>query len=282
MTVILTNAMDKDYFRYLKEDQYADASNLNARAQLHERFRTNEEGLHVWIFHHILQQGGDRLLELGSGPGYLWEDNLSSVPGSWRVTLTDISMGMLNKLREVLPNLSSQFELLACDAQWLPFPSEMFDTVIANHMLYHLRSIDQGVSNIARVLLPEGILFASTNGADHMQEVRDLVHSLSDEIIFGSNDIRGSISNFFSRENGEEVLAQHFQEVDWVEFDDDLIVTEIEPLIRYILSFPGNAREVFGSEPMLAKLHHAIQERIDRDSAFLITKSAGLFIGRKS
>jgi len=278
MEEVASLVKEKDFFRHLKEQQYAGATNLDARAQLHEQFSQNRRGFHAWIFDNLLQRAGTRLLELGCGPGYLWRDNLRRVPSDWEVTLTDFSPGMLAEIRGVVANAGAQFELLNCDAQSLPFPSGVFHTVIANHMLYHLRDIGEGIEEISRVLGPQGVVVASTNGADHMLEVRELVHSLSDDIIFGSADIRGSITQFFSRENGAEVLGHRFMRVHWHDFEDALLVTEVDPLIRYILSVPGNVRKVFAVEEMYSKLHRAISDRIERDGAFRITKSAGLFI----
>ncbi len=40
------NASNLTYATYLLNDQYKDASNFNARLQLHERFSLNPTGLH--------------------------------------------------------------------------------------------------------------------------------------------------------------------------------------------------------------------------------------------
>jgi len=36
--------------QYLKTEQYKDASNLNARIEIHRRFSTNTQGWFPWIF----------------------------------------------------------------------------------------------------------------------------------------------------------------------------------------------------------------------------------------
>jgi hypothetical protein len=48
--------------------QYRDASNLNARIALHERFSTNSYGLPRWIFDNFELQEQASILEAGCGP----------------------------------------------------------------------------------------------------------------------------------------------------------------------------------------------------------------------
>jgi hypothetical protein len=82
----------------------------------------------------------------------------------------------------------------------------------------------------------------------------------------------------FTLNNGRELLRTSFERVLQFKFDDELIITEVEPLVQYILSFPGNAREVFASEEKLSELKSTIAESIRKHGAFYATKSAGLFL----
>jgi hypothetical protein len=79
---------------YLIAEQYRDASNLNARIQIHRRFSTNTYGWTRWLFDIIGAAAGPDVLELGCGQGNLWAQNLGRVPADWRITLTDFSPGM--------------------------------------------------------------------------------------------------------------------------------------------------------------------------------------------
>ena len=42
--------------QYLKNEQYKDTSNLNARIELHKRFSTNAYGWGAWVFDNYLEQ----------------------------------------------------------------------------------------------------------------------------------------------------------------------------------------------------------------------------------
>src|SRR5262245_7806534 len=123
--------------QYLLNEQYRNASNLNARIELHRRFSTNAYGWHRWVFDHFRLPPEARVLELGCGPGELWRENADRIPEGWEVTLADLSPGMLAAARRSLRDLLRSFAFAEVDAQSIPFPDACFDGVIANHMLYH-------------------------------------------------------------------------------------------------------------------------------------------------
>ena len=53
---------------YLLNEQYRDASNLNARIRLHQLYSANPRGMHDWIFDKLLElQGLGRTRSSGSG-----------------------------------------------------------------------------------------------------------------------------------------------------------------------------------------------------------------------
>ncbi len=73
---------------YLRNSQYKDASNLNARVQLHARFGASKSNWQQWVFDHFQLPAESRVLELGSGPGYLWLNNLQRIPTSWHAMVS--------------------------------------------------------------------------------------------------------------------------------------------------------------------------------------------------
>jgi SAM-dependent methyltransferase len=220
-------------------------------------------------------------LELGAGPGYLWRSNLDRVPISYPIILSDISHGMVYAARLELNKVPAHFLYAVTDAQTIPFQSNSFDIVIANHMIYHISDIPEAIEEMNRILSHNGCLIASTIGNEHMHEIYDLVHSIEPSIIYGSNDLKDVNILPFSMENGGELLSAKFDSVLDFKIDDELVVTEVEPLVNYILSFPGNAREVFSSEEKLSELETTIADRISTHGSFYVTKSAGLFIATK-
>src|SRR5690606_21133136 len=148
--------------------QYKTPKNLNARIQLHQRFSTNPHRWSHWIFDLLRLTPGMTVLEVGAGPGLLWDENRHQLSAQVALTCTDQSAGMVAKAFATLGDLS-HLHFGVADAQALPFAEGAFDVVIANHMLYHVPDRQQALSEIRRVLKPTGRFFAATNDTPHMQ-----------------------------------------------------------------------------------------------------------------
>ena len=167
---------------YLRNQQYRDASNLGARAQLHAKFSTNRLGWPRWSFERLALPPSARVLELGCGPGWSWRENRERIPAGWSLTLTDFSPGMLDEARANLSSLERPPHFQCVDAQALPFGDSSFDAVIAHHMLYHVPDRPRALAEIGRVLEPAGCLYAATNGAQNLLEIDELVASVAPEL----------------------------------------------------------------------------------------------------
>jgi ubiquinone/menaquinone biosynthesis C-methylase UbiE len=159
---------------YLLNDQYKDATNLDARVRLHRLFSTNKYGWHRWCFDHYLLPAQARVLEIGCGPAHLWTTNLDRVPPGWHITLSDFSSGMLEQAQQNLGSHAAAFQFQIIDAQQIPFKSDVFDAVIANHMLYHVPDRLKALSEMRRVLKPGSIVYLATNGWSHLRRLYNL------------------------------------------------------------------------------------------------------------
>jgi ubiquinone/menaquinone biosynthesis C-methylase UbiE len=263
---------------YLLHDQYKDASNLNARIQLHKRFSQNKDNWQRWVFDHIRAEAGSRsrMLELGSGPGQLWVNNLDRIPADWEVTLSDFSSGMVEEEKHHLGTLP-HFSFQIINIQAIPYANESFDVVIANHMLYHVPDLTQALSEISRVLKPSGYFYAATNGKNHMREADTLMQ----QFIPAENqqDIDTHTNTSFRLEEGADLLTPYFSNVTMQPFKDALRVTEAESLLDYMLS-EGPVKHLLTGE-RLAALREHIQHEIDTHGHLYITKDTGLFEAAK-
>jgi len=139
----------RDHLKDLKE-QYSNGGNLSKRINLHERFSTNKYGWQRWVFDQIYSLDNKNILELGTGIGDLWLINKERIPGNWQITLSDLSEGMIADAKTNLIDLSNQINFQVFDAQTIPFEDGSFDYVIANHMLYHVKSISKTLAEIKR------------------------------------------------------------------------------------------------------------------------------------
>ena len=255
--------------QYLKSEQYKDSSNLDARVEIHKRFSTNPYGWFNWVFDNLIKLPEDaNILELGCGPGYLWKENISRIPAGWRIILSDLSSGMLDATWRNLVVTGRAFQFKEIDAQSIPFEDETFDVVIANHMLYHVPDRPKALKEIRRVLKSDGHLFATTIGQNHLKEIANWIQQVNpgtDFISFGSP---------FTLENGLEQLNQFFAQVTLSRYPDSLQVTEVKPIIAFILS-TSHAAEIVEEE--FAKLEIELEQELKEKSKIFIQKDSGLF-----
>ncbi len=254
---------------YLKTDQYRDSSNLEARAAIHQRFSTNPYGWFRWVFDTLLTLPEDaRILELGCGNGLLWKENANRIPAGWQITLSDLSSGMLDAAWRNLVVTGRAFQFKEIDAQSIPYADETFDALIANHMLYHIPDRPQAIAEMKRVLKPGGRLFATTVGGNHMKEMMDWYRQAH------IGRTWESMANPFILENGLEQLTPFFSEVRLSRYEDNLQVTELEPIMAYIRS---GIRVAELSEEELVNLKQHLEKELQEKGMIFIAKDSGLF-----
>ena len=262
-----------DEQEYLAE-QYKNGSNLDARMRLHRNFSTNKYGWHRWVFDQFSLPERCRILELGCGIGELWVENMTRIPEGWEIILTDFSAGMLKQAEERLsPHRHFQFEVVDAQSTPLPFQSESFDAVIANHMLYHLSDRRAALSEVQRMLKPGGHFYAATNGSRRVSEVVELIRKF-DATLASRWERGGSVGEPFSLENGAAQLSQWFGKVTRRRYEDGLAVTEAGPLVDYIMSgwmsLEGDRLEQF---------REFVEREMESSGGVIhITKDAGIFV----
>lgn len=252
-------------------EQYKNAKNLNDRIRLHEKYSTNKQGWFNWLFEKIDFSKVNRLLEIGCGNGKLWQENKIDLRNR-EIFLSDISEGMVEEVRN---KLGSDFNCIVVNAEKIPFKDAYFDTIIANHVLFYLNDLNQGLKEIDRVLKPNGVFYCSTYGKEHMKEINEIVQNFDSRINLSNH----SLYNIFGLENGEEILKHYFSNVERMDYQDCLEITESKPLIDYIMSCHGNQNEILG--PRLNEFKEYIEFILNKNDKIVVTKQAGLLIGHK-
>lgn len=252
-------------------NQYMNASNISARIALHSRYSQNAKGWFPWVYENLSLKNGMKVLELGCGDGTLWKGR--ALPKKISITLTDISDGMIRDARRNLGDQNQRIGFYLCDLSALPFESDSFDMVIANHVLFYSDNLEKACGEICRVLKKDGIFVAGTYGRNHMKEIGELVSEFDDRIVLSSNHLY----ELFGKENGEDILKPFFSHVEWREYEDGLCVTEAEPLISYVLSCHGNQNQYIVDS--YGDFKAFVKEKTKE--GFSITKEAGLFFAHK-
>ena len=211
--------------------QYQTHHNLHARVQLHQRFGTNPESWFSWVFDRLQLGPNSHVLELGCGSGLLWDANRTRLPLGSRLTLTDLSPGMVAQTAATLgghPAIS--FGVI--DAQRLPFAADSFDVVVANHMLYHVPDRTLTYAEVRRVLKPGGRFLAATNDTGHLQEIRELARAYRPEL----EAFFVTAAQRYGFDIALDELSPRFVQVQLHRFANRLEVTDADALAEYMLS----------------------------------------------
>ena len=248
-------------------NQYMTSKNLDVRIALHEKYSQNPMGWFPWLYSQIDFQGVNRLLEIGCGSGELWKNNTLNLRNR-EFFLSDSSEGMVSEVRK---KYGSAFNCIVADCEKIPFKDAYFDCDIANHVLFYLQNLHQGIAEICRVLKPDGVLYCSTYGSNHMKEITALVQAFDSKITLS----QANLYEVFGLENGKDILNPYFSSVEVSYYPDELIVDEAQPLVDYIMSCHGNQSEIIG--PRLIEFKEFIQKQLPLH----ITKEAGVFICKK-
>ena len=256
---------------YLKGEQYHSATNLNHRIALHELYSTAKLPWTTWVYEHLAIAEGQQVLAVGCGNATQWATNVALFPESIRFFMTDLSIGMLQSGRKGIGEQDRRFNYFSSDAQYLPFEDAQFDRVTANHMLYHVPSIEQGVAECARVLKPEGLFVAATNGAAHMGDL----YVLFEEFLPGFR-IPDSDRRRFSLQNGQDYLASRFAEVRLDHYQSDLWVTDAQALVNYAFSMWDVEDDITNQKAI--EMHAFFDEKIKKDGGIRIRKETGMFL----
>lgn len=256
-------------------EQYKDSKNFWARIELSRKFSTNPYKWTLWIFDHIQFPKEAEVLELGCGNAILWRSNLNRTPTDAHILLSDFSQGMMEDARNILDKAADRFEYEVIDAEEIPHPDNSFDIIIANLMLYHIPDRKKALSEISRVLNDDGAFYATAFALESMKEIDDLVSGYDN----GINYSLKPIAHAFGMENGKKQLSEYFEDVELIRYYDELVVTEAEPLVNYILSFT-RVKKAINDE--IDDFKEYVTDIMENEGKIKIKKESGIFVAKKS
>lgn len=246
-------------------EQYNNAKNLQTRISIHEKYSVNKMGFGNWVISNYQINEGMRVLELGCGDGSMWRNHLDVMKMCQEFLMTDLSEGMLETAHENVGDISN-VTYQVVDIQDIPFEENSFDVVIANMMLYHVSDLRKGLSEVARVLKPNGKFYCATGGERNiMQFVADLLKPYGFEY---------QAKNQFTLQNGGQKLKEHFSRVEKRMYEDALEVTNIEDLMEYVYSGISMSKICKLDREMVKEI---LQNEM-KNGILTIPKDCGMFI----
>ena len=250
------------------KEQYASAGNLNTRISIHQKYSTNKMGFGNWIFSNYKITKGMNVLELGCGTGDMWKGHEDLIKSCSKLVLSDFSEGMLENAKENLGD-NSNVEYQIIDIQDIPYEVESFDVVIANMMLYHVPDMARGLSEVRRVLKTDGAFYCATFG-EH-----GIIEYLSKTL--GAYGVEDNVNKNFTLQNGNELLAPFFSNVQRLNYEDSLAVTDIDDLVEYIYSL--SSMTTLSSVPK-EEIREVLAKHME-NGVLQVPKEYGMFCCRK-
>ncbi|KAK4174685.1 S-adenosyl-L-methionine-dependent methyltransferase [Triangularia setosa] len=259
------------------QEQYTTTSaRLAARLSIHNY---NTAPLSWFQFAQTFIPKHGSILEVGAGTGALWQPDAfpsSQIQSITSLTLTDFSPAMCSTLSSDPSILSLQSQLPVtiqqCDATSLPFPSSTFDTVVANHMLYHVDDPLVALAEFKRVLKSGGKLVVALNGLDHLKELFEV-----GEMVGRGSTIKG-LAKITAENAVEQITKVGFEEVGRERFPGEFRVPGVKPVLEYL----DSVGEVDMEEGKREVVRRVVGERLDREGGwFRVEKNMVLFTARK-
>jgi ubiquinone/menaquinone biosynthesis C-methylase UbiE len=254
-------------------EDYQDPSDLTLRQNIQDRYGSRPMEWQRWLFDRFRFSPMANILELGSGAGRLWTKNEDRIPSGWQVTLSDYVFPMVTEAQQRLRSLSHPFHFALIDAHHLPFHPGLFDGVVADGLFDLLQDLKQVMEEIFQILKIGGCLYASVGGQNHLKEMKELVKPFTGEVQLGRTSER------FTLENGLDVLSSHFKGTRQMVFRDQMVFTEVEPILAYIRS-EGVVEQTLTGEH-LTKIKRLIETRLVSEGIIQVTIEKGVIEGWK-
>jgi len=139
-------------------------NNINPFIRWVEKQRIN------WLHRFLAPKETDKILDVGCGAG----NSLNGLTNKYLYGV-DISLYLLGKARNLL---QERVVLVRADAQDLPYPNRSFDRVISSEVIEHVINPSAFLSEIARVLKPEGVAVLTIPNEILIIRLRKILSSL--------------------------------------------------------------------------------------------------------
>ena len=109
-----------------------------------------------------------KILDVGTGTGYLIDKLQCTFPNA-KIYAADIAFGMV-KISSAKKRIN-RASFVQADAEFLPYKNDMFDILISNSVYQWMENYSRGISELYRVIKPEGKFLFSMFGGETLCEL---------------------------------------------------------------------------------------------------------------
>ena len=148
----------------------------------------------------VLAEAIGSVLEIGFGTGL----NLAYYPVDRvaKITTVDVNAGMNQLAQKRVAASSIEVDYRVLDGESLPMGDDTFDTVVSTWTLCSIKDVDRSISEIYRVLKPNGKFLFIEHGLSHEPDIQTWQHRLTpiQKIIGDGCHLDRSIRTLISRQ----------------------------------------------------------------------------------
>jgi SAM-dependent methyltransferase len=255
---------------------YTDPSKHASTTDIIVRLSTNKKDIRELALSGLDMASISDVLDLGCGYGFMSQMIASAARKGTRITGVDAC----KENRSAFINSVSQY---GCEAVFkdliienrLPFKTNRFDLIVCTYSLYFFGGI---IGEIARVLRPDGIFVAITHSDKSFKGLYEAAGLKEEEVPLAV------LINKFSAENGREMLAPYFMDIEKIEYDNKLHFERSHKnyLIEYIqFKLPLLNPRLDVSVPLPLDMKRKIESSILEKGRVIVEKHDAIFRCRR-
>ena len=220
-----------------------------------------------------------RILDVGTGTAYLVDKLQCAFPNA-KIYAVDIAFGMV-KISSAKKRINGT-NFMQADAEFLPYKNEMFDILISNSAYQWMENYSRGISELYRVIKPEGKFLFSMFGGETLCE-------LGSSFIEAHNTLGTHPSPHcidFIDEKKLISLLNKFKGVDVRKITERIRYSNVESLLTYLKSLGSHnhlysSRNGLGNRRLMNKMEELYTKRYSKNNRIVATYDILIAQGQK-
>lgn len=214
-----------------QHSNYVMTDNLETRIAFHTFPSSSTQTIWEWareIYYGVMSDDGNSL-EVGCGTGVFWEKKfLDACLKKGTLTLTDYSPAMIEKCQSIpLFQNREDINFEEQNVAKLTYDDQSFSLILSHFMMYHVEPVEDGISELARVLTDDGVaVFVTTDDTEAFKEIYQLLEN-TDPLFATARSTRAD--GPFCKSNARKHLEKKFSIVEELDWKNTMFLTDRHP-----------------------------------------------------
>ena len=220
-----------------------------------------------------------RILDIGTGTGYLI-NKLERIFPNAKIYAADIAFGMVKM--SSAKKCINRTSFIQADAEFLPYKNDMFDIAISNSAYQWMEDYSRGISELYRVIKPEGKFLFSMFGGETLRE-------LAGSFIETHNTLNTQPNSHcidFINEKKLISLLSKFKGVDVRKITEKAYYVNVAGLLTYLKSIGSHnhlysSRNGLGNRRLMNKMKEVYMKKYSKNNKIFATYDILIAQGQK-